>query len=86
MDKLLEMSAKELKRVEVMQKLSEKRMSQKEAGAMLHLSMRQIKRLLNTYRKQGAAGFVSRQRGRRSHNRLAEDVKKRALNLLKTKY
>ncbi len=86
MDKLLQMSTKELSRVEVMQKLSEKRMSQKEAGAILRMSTRQIKRLLKTYRKKGAAGLVSRQRGRPSHNRLAEDVKKRALNLLKTKY
>jgi transposase len=86
MDELLQMSAKELSRVEVMQKLSEKRMSQKEAGAILHVSTRQIKRLLKTYRKKGAAGLVSRQRGHLSHNRLAEDVKKRVLNLLKTKY
>ncbi len=86
MDKLLQMSAKELSRVEVLHKLSEKRMSQKEAGAMLHVSTRQIKRLLKTYRKKGAAGLISKQRGRPSHNRLAEDVKKRALNLLKTKY
>jgi transposase len=86
MDELLTMSAKELSRVEVVQKLSEKRMSQKEAGAILHVSTRQIKRLLKSYRKKGAPGLVSRQRGRPSHNRLAEDVKKRALNLLKTKY
>jgi transposase len=86
MDKLLQMSTKELSRLEVMQKLSEKRMSQKEAGAMLHVSTRQIKRLLKTYRKKGAAGLVSKQRGRKGNNRLAEDVKKRALNFLKTKY
>jgi transposase len=86
MDELLTMSAKELSRVEVMQKLVEKRMSQKEAGAILHLSTRQIKRLLKSYRKKGAVGLVSKQRGRPSHNRLAEDVKKQALNLLKTKY
>src|SRR6266545_5414791 len=86
MDKLLSMSAKELSRLEVMQKLSEKRMSQKEAGALLHVSTRQIKRLLKTYRKKGAAGLVSKHRGRKGNNRLAEDVKKRVLNLLKTKY
>ena len=86
MDELLKMSAKELSRLEVIQKLSEKRMSQKAAGAMLHLSTRQIKRLLKAYRKKGAASLISRQRGRRSNNRLAEDVKKCALNLLKTKY
>ncbi len=86
MDKLLPMSTKELSRVEVMQKLSEKRMSQKEAGAILDVSTRQIKRLLNTYRKKGAASLVSRQRGRQSNNRLSADVKKQALNLLKIKY
>jgi transposase len=86
MDQLLNMSAKELSRLEVMQKLSEKRMSQKEAGTILHVSTRQIKRLLKAYRKRGAAGLVSRHRGRRGNNRLAENVKKQALNLLKTNY
>ena len=86
MDELLKMSAKELSRLEVMQKLSEKRMSQKEAGASLHVSTRQIKRLLRAYRQKGAAGLVSKHRGRKGNNRLAESVKKQALNLLKTKY
>jgi transposase len=86
MDELLPMSAKELSRLEVMQKLSEKRMSQKEAGAILHVSTRQVKRLLKTYRQKGAAGLVSKHRGRKGNNRLAESVKKQALNLLKTKY
>ena len=86
MDKLLEMSAKELNRLEVMQKLSEKRLSQKEAGTILNLSVRQIKRLLRGYREKGAAGLVAKHRGRRSNNRLAEDVKRKALDLLKTKY
>jgi len=86
MDKLLKMSPKELSRLEVMQRLSEKRMSQEEAGAILHLSARQIKRLLKAYRKRGAAGLVSKHRGRKGNNRLSEEVKRRALNLLKTKY
>ena len=86
MDKLLEMSARELNRLEVMQRLCKKQMSQKEAGQILDLSTRQIKRLLRAYRAKGAAGLVSKQRGRRGNNRLPEEVKKRALNLLKTKY
>lgn len=86
MDKLLQMSAKELSRLEVMQRLSGKRMSQKEAGKILGLSTRQIKRLLKRYRQDGAAGLVSRHRGRKANNRLSEEVKRKALNLLKTKY
>ena len=86
MDTLLEMSAKELSRFEVMQRLFKKQMSQQEAGRILDLSTRQIKRLLQAYRAKGAAGLVSKHRGRKGNNRLPEDVKKRALNLLKTKY
>ena len=86
MDRLLEMSAKELSRLEVMQRLTQKRMSQREAGTILSLSVRQIKRLLRAYREKGAAGLVSKHRGRKANNRLSEEVKKRALNLLKTKY
>ncbi len=86
METLLSMSTKELSRLEVMQRLSKKRMSQKEAGEILHLSTRQIKRLLKRYRKQGAAGLISKHRGRQAANRLTESVKKRALDLLRTKY
>lgn len=86
MDNLLQMSAKELSRLEVMQRLTQKRMSQNEAGRMLGLSTRQIKRLLKRYRQQGAAGLVSKHRGRKANNRLSEGVKRKALNLLKTKY
>lgn len=85
MDRLLKMSSKELNRLEVMQRLSRKQMSQKEAGMLLNLSTRQIKRLLQAYRQSGAAGLISKHRGRKANNRLLESVKKQALNLLKTK-
>jgi transposase len=61
-------------------------MGQSEAARMLSLSVRQIKRLLRTYREKGAAGLVSKHRGRKANNRLSEEAKKQALNLLKTKY
>ena len=61
-------------------------MSQPEASRMLSLSVRQIKRLLRAYRQQGAAGLVSKHRGRKGNNRLPEEVKKRALSLLRSKY
>ena len=85
MDNLL-MSRKELSRLEVMQRLAEKRISQKEAGTLLRLSTRQIKRLLKVYRAKGAVGLVSKHRGRKGNNRLAAEVKRQALDLLKTKY
>lgn len=86
MDKILKMSSRELSRLEVMQRLAEKRLSQKKAGEILQLGTRQIKRLLKAYRKQGAVGLISKHRGRKGNNRLSESVKKQALNFLKTKY
>ena len=86
METLLSMSTKELSRLEVIQRLSVKQMSQKEAGEILHLGTRQIKRLLKRYRKQGATGLISKHRGRKAANRISERVKKEGLNLLKSKY
>ena len=80
------MSVKELSRLEVMQRLAKKQLSQKEAGRILGVSTRQIKRLLKAYRAQGAAGLVSRQRGRKSNNCLSAEIKQQALDLLKRKY
>ena len=82
----LNMSSKEISRLEVIQKAADKRMSQKEAGVILHLGVRQIKRLLKAYRKKGAAGLISKHRGRKSNNRLSAEVKKKALDALKSKY
>jgi transposase len=80
------MSTKELSRLEVIQRLEAKRLVQKEAAELLGLSVRQVKRLLRLYRRQGANGLVSRRRGQRSNNRLPEQTRQKALDLLKSKY
>jgi transposase len=80
------MSVKELNRLEVMQKLAEKRMRQKEAARILGVSVRHVKRLLMNYRHEGAQGLVSKRRGRSSNNRLSEGTSRKALGLLKSKY
>ena len=49
MDKLLTMSNKELTRLEVMQRIQEKRLTQKEAAHMLGLSIRHVKRLYRAF-------------------------------------
>jgi transposase len=81
-----QMSSKEISRLEVMQKLNEKRLRQKEASTILGVSVRQIKRLLKSYRRAGAQGLLSKHRGRTGNNRLREEVTKKALDLLQSKY
>jgi len=85
-DKILQMSTKELTRLEVMQKLEEKRMRQREAARILGVSVRHIKRLLKNYRREGAQGLVSQRRGRSSNNRLSKETYRKVLGLLKSKY
>lgn len=86
MDELLTMSKRELTRLEVMQRLKEKRLSQKEAAQRLQISVRQVKRLWRAYQEQGAAGITSRRRGKPSNNRLDAGVVQQALDLIQEKY
>jgi len=81
-DKLLTMSRKELTRLDVMQRIQEKRLTQKEAAHMLGLSIRHVKRLYRTYREQGAQGLVSQQRGKPSNNRLEPQVVQQSIGLI----
>ena len=80
------MNPKELKRLEVMQKLAEKQTSQKKAALELGITTRQVKRLWKAYRKKGAAGLISQQRGKASHNRLSEATEQAAVDLLHSRY
>lgn len=86
MDKLLTMSKRELTRLEVMQRLKDKRLTQKEAARMLGLSIRQVKRLWRAYRELGPPGLVSARRGKPSNNRLDADLVQQALDWIKKKY
>jgi transposase len=86
MDEILPMSPKELTRLEVMQRLKEKRLAQKEAATLLGLSVRQVKRLWRKYRKQAAKGLVSAKRGKASNHRLDAGVVQQVLDLVKKTY
>ena len=83
---LLTMSKQELNRVEIMQKLAEKRMTQATAADLLHISVRQIKRLLSIYRQSGASGLISNKRGKPSNNRLPDSVKELCIALISKHY
>ena len=86
MRELQTMSKQELSRLEVLQRLEEKRMKQHEAAEQLGVSVRQVKRLLRIYRQEGIAGLVSKRRGKPSNNRLAVEVKQQALGLIGERY
>lgn len=80
------MSQPELSRLEVIQRVKQKTLRQRQAAELLSITARQVKRLCQAYQGGGAAALISRQRGRRSNNRLAEETVTKARQLLRTHY
>jgi len=80
------MSANELRRVHVLRQLREKRITQREAGEMLQLTDRQIRRLLGRVNAEGDQGLVHRGRGKPSNRRIAAPVKAKVLRLYAAQY
>lgn len=80
------MSAKEVKRLEVMKELLEGKICQKEAAKLLKRSDRQVRRMLRSYKEFGAVGLVSKHKGKVSSNRLSEEFKEQVISLVKEYY
>jgi transposase len=80
------MSVEERDRSFLVRQSVEGRLSQREASERLGISVRQFKRLVCRWRRDGDAGLVSRQRGRASHNRLPDEDRARVAALLTDKY
>jgi transposase len=80
------MSQRELTRLEVIQRVKRKTLKQRQAAELLSLSVRQAKRLCRAYQASGAAGLISKRRGRLSNNRLPEKTINKARQLLRSRY
>ncbi len=80
------MSAKELNRLEVLGRVIERRLTQRQAAEQLGLSERQVRRLCRALGQQGAAGLVSRKRGRPSNRKLPAAAREHALGLVRGRY
>jgi transposase len=80
------MSDGEISRLEVLQRVLGRRMTQQQAGQILGLTRRQIYRLLKSVKEHGAAGLISKRRGRRSNYQLAPGLGAEALALIRQRY
>lgn len=83
---LLTMNQVEIERVSLIKQLSEKRLKQGEAGKLLKVSTRQIRRMLHAYRKEGASGLISKHRGRVSNNAHPNKLKHQIRTLIHSQY
>ena len=80
------MSHKEVDRLEVIQQIASKRLSQKAAARRLELSVRQVKRLLRRYRQEGANGLISQHRGKRANNAIPDSARAAIMSLVGEHY
>jgi transposase len=80
------MSNREITRLEVMQRLRDKRLRQHEASRMLGISVRQVKRLFRAYKARGPSGLVSRRRGKPSNYQLDPNTVQKAIDLIYEHY
>jgi len=83
---MITMSHQEIDRLAVIQQVDSRQLTQKEAASQLNLSVRQIKRLVKRFRDNGAAGLVSKHRGKAANNRLPTKVKNKAIELIRKTY
>ncbi len=80
------MSVKELRRVSVIRQTIEKTLTQIKAGALLGLTPRHVRRLLQRVRQEGDHGLVHRGRGKPSNRQIPAPVKATALRLYAQRY
>lgn len=85
-EEVLGMSASERDRASLVRRHVEEGLSQREASERLGIGMRQFKRLVRDWRREGDGGLMSRQRGRPSNNRLASDRRAEITAFLTGKY
>ncbi len=80
------MNQKEQQRLMVLNQVERGDLTGKQAVALVGLSLRQIRRLLAAYRKEGAAALAHGNRGRRPIHALSEEVKKQVKALAQDPY
>jgi len=80
------MSFQERRRLEVFSRVRSGEMTLGEAGELLQLSYRQVKRIGSRYQQEGDGGLVHRGRGRASNRQPAVQTKEQALALYQTQY
>jgi hypothetical protein len=80
------MSQRERDRLKVMGSVLEGRRTQVEAGRLLDLCVRQVRRIQRRLEKEGDAGVVHRQRGRRSHRAKEASLKQAVLEAYRERY
>ncbi len=83
---ILLMNQEDLKRLSVIEKVLEKRITQVEAGEMLEISERQVRRVAKRIEEEGKKGILHKSRGKPSGRATTEEKREKILKLCKERY
>lgn len=86
MEKLFNMTQKDLSVHNLILKIQEKGIKQVKAAEILGVSDRHFRRLLKAFREQGPQGLLSKRRGKPSNSRLKDEIREKIVKKLKTTY
>ena len=80
------LTREELRRIEVLSRMDGGLLTASEAAKLLDLSVRQVRRILAAYRKEGPAALAHGNRGRKPKHTISEETRQRVVALAQTKY
>jgi len=86
MDTEVTLTVREQKRLYVITEVLAGHWSASQAADKLELSLRQVRRLLAAYRRDGPAGLVHGNRGRASPRRISPEIREKVVSLTRTSY
>jgi transposase len=83
---LVTMSKQELSRLEVLEQILSKRLTQQAGAEQLGLSKRQVHRLVKAYKSKGTQSLLSTRRGKRSNRSHTSAFKQKVLEAIQANY
>lgn len=85
-EETLSMALKTWKRLGIIQETLKKRLKQREAAALLGLSLRQVQRIVRRVALEGERGILHKLKGRISNRRYPDSFRAKVLRLYETRY
>ncbi len=80
---IIEMSKRELKRLELIHKVMDKRIKQKVAAQRISLSARHLRRLIKKVSAYGDTAIVHGNRGRLSNRKYSDEFRNKTIGIIK---
>lgn len=86
MEEVINMTRKELFRIQIIKQVDDRLISQVKASEILKISDRQIRNLLKIYQNKGAKGLISKKRGKISNRAYSLEFETKVISIISENY